>query len=319
MSASAIVTSVFRSLAISAATGALVLGVLVALHPFDTTVAAVTASPALSALETQIAQARDALRQTETALASVNGASQLAGPSGTGALDAQLAAAIDRADLARRHAQAIRDALASGREVASLAEIRDSVVVGQLLAQRSALEAEIAEQGARLGPSHPTMRALEAQRRALLAQISAQAAAIATALEAEATIEDSEISRLRSALGTPDAPTNTGDPIVDLRRKADLQQAELDRLMDAYFQEKSAPGTVLRDPLAGITNPINLLCAGLAALAALVIQLAIGLERRQARRRANADLDAWVADQDTIAALTTPVAPLPKTELRRAS
>jgi len=319
MSASAIVTSVFRSLAISAATGALVLGVLVVFHPFDTTVAAVTASPALTALETQIAQARDALRQTETALANVNGASQPAVTSGSGALDAQLAAAIDRADLSRRHAQAIRDALAAGREVASLAEIRDSVVVGQLLAQRSALEAEIAEQGARLGPSHPTMRALEAQRRALLAQISAQAAAIATALEAEATIEDGEIARLRSALGTPDASTNTGDTTVDLRRKADLQQAELDRLMDAYFQEKSAPGSVLRDPLAGLSNPVNLLCAGLAALAALVIQLAIGLERRQARRRANADLDAWVADQDTIAALTTPVAPLPKTELRRAS
>ena len=116
---------------------------------------------------------RGALRETEASLDAAKASGSTLSPDAASRAqhEAQLAAATERRDLALRHAEAIRTSLDAGVTPSSLAEIRDSVVIGQLLTQQVALDATIATEGARLRGNHPTMRALTAQRTALVTQI----------------------------------------------------------------------------------------------------------------------------------------------------
>jgi len=199
MSIGSVIGSTLRALVIAAATGAAAFGLLVVFQPFGktapTAAVTVTGSPEATALQGRIEALRVALRDSETALDAAKATSATASPDAASRAqyDAQIAAATERRDLALRHAEAIRTSLDAGVTPSSLAEIRDSVVIGQLLSQQVALDARIATDGARFRANHPTMRALTAQRNALTIQIGQEAANIAAALESEAKIDDAQI------------------------------------------------------------------------------------------------------------------------------
>lgn len=323
MSVRGAIAGTMRALLLAAATGGAAFGLLVVFHPFAaaTPGAVIAGTPEADDLHRRIEAARDALRQTDTAIAALQTEPAIAAPPDATGLDAQIAAVTERRDLAQRHAAAIRDALKAHADLGALAEIRDSVVIGQLLAQRSALDATIAEQGARFRPNHPTMRGLAAQRSALTAQIEAEATSIAAALDAEARLDATQLAQLQARrLATPSAPADAGTPpLAALQAQEAAQRASLDTLMDSYFGLPSTTTAAPRsDPILGALSPLNLLVVAIAAAAALAAQLGFALRRR--RLRHNADIAGWQHDRDPDLPLADrPSPPASPPVLRRAS
>lgn len=301
MSVTASLATGFRALVLAAAAAGAALGLLAVFHPFapPSATAIVTSGGDSDALRHRIDTARAGLADIQTALDNVNGRAVAVSPSGPDTslraqYEAQIADAIERRDLARRQAAAIREAMKLGLPIASLAGIRESVVIGQLLARQAALDAQIAEQGARFKKSHPIMRALFAQRDSLAVQIRAQAASIVAALESEAELDDKQIAVLQTQLGTaaaafPSLPTVNST----LAAKAAAQRAELDILMDAYFKLPSATAVASPSAPALLTLP-NLLVVAVAGIAALTFQIA--LVRRRHARDSVADMAMWEDD-----------------------
>jgi hypothetical protein len=307
MSLGSLIGGTFRALVIAAATGGAVFGLLVVFQPFGKPPAppaavTVSGSPAAAALQRQIEDARVALRDTEASLEAAKVA-----PTGISLdaasraqYEAQLAAATERRDLALRHAEAIRTSLDAGVTPSSLAEIRDSVVIGQLLTQQVTLDATIATEGARLRGNHPTMRALTAQRTALITQIRQEAANIASALEAEAKIDDAQIKLLEEQMPALSSAPEAADTAA-LEVAAAAQRAELDTLVDAYFNIPPATVTATTgsaapaDPLSAL----NIAVVGVATIATLLFQIVLASRRRRpARELSAADVAAWEADHD---------------------
>lgn len=321
MSIGGVISGSIRGLLIAAAAGAVVFGLLVVFHPFSPAQSStvIVGDPGADALRAKIASARDALAQTDAALGNVNAKSLsvVSSPAGGAAqIEAQIAAATERRDLAMRHAQAIRDALKSGADLSALAEIRDSVVVGQLLTQQAALDAQIAEQGARLKPNHPTMRALSGQKAALVTQIKAEAAGLAAALESEAKLDAAQFKLLQSQLdAAPAASTATPAAGGTLQAQASAQRSELDTLVDAYFNltPRTAAGSVSATA-PNILSPLNLFVVGVAVIAAAMFQIGLAFRRRRLRLEAAADLARWQRDRDPEQKSEPPMS-----ELRRAS
>jgi hypothetical protein len=307
MSVGSVIGGTLRALVIAAATGAAAFGLLVVFQPFGkaTTpppIVTVSGTPAATALQTRIEAARVSLRETEAALDRANQSVASISPDAASRAqyEAQIAAATERRDLALRHAEAIRTSLEAGVTPSSLAEIRDSVVVGQLLAQQVALDAQIAVEGARLQAGHPTMRALTAQRAALVSQIRQEAASIASALESEATIDDAQIRLLEGELPRL---AETAAPAADssaLATRAAAQRAELDGLVDAYFNIPPAT-TTTRPQAADAPDPlslVNLAVVAVAAIAAILFQLLLAVGRRRPPEPTAADIAAWQEDRD---------------------
>jgi succinoglycan biosynthesis transport protein ExoP len=308
MSVLSILAGTIRALVLAAATGVAAFGLLVVFQPFGRAVtepAAVTVSgsPAATALQRQIEALRIDLRDAEAARDAAK-ASALAAPSpaaaSRGQYEAQIAAATERRDLALRHAEAIRASLEAGVTPSSLASIRDSVVIGQLLTQQVTLDAQIAVEGARLRANHPTMRALNAQRTALAGQIRQEASSIAAALEGEARIDDAQIALLEAELpklleATP-APADTSG----LELRTVTLRAELDSLVDAYFNIPPATAATAQPATIDPLNASNLAVVGVAAVAALLFQILLAARRRRPEpaEPAETDVAAWAEDRD---------------------
>lgn len=318
MSLGTLIGGTVRALVIAAATGAAAFGLLVVFEPFGKTApppaVTVTGSPEATALQSRIEALRLALRDTETALdrAATNAGTISPDAATRAQYEAQIAAATERRDLARRHAEAIRASLDAGVTPSSLAEIRDSVVIGQLLAQQGALDVRIAVEGARFKANHPTMRALSAQRTALTTQIRREAASIASALEAEARIDDAQIKLLEEQLPALAQSPAAADTSA-LETRAAAQRAELDSLVDAYFNIPPAVTTSISarraaDPLS--LN--NLAVVGIAAVAALLFQIVLATRRRRSPRATAADVAAWDEDNDPEIAIVEEPEPLRK-------
>lgn len=316
-------TGFVRALLIAVATSAAVFGLLVVFHPFAPAFPTTTIAPAdtssADALHAQIETVRASLSQTEAALEQARGSTPIggtaSGSTSVARVEMQIAAAIERRDLARRHATAIREALKSGLVPSALPEIRDSVLVGQLLSQQAALEGQIAIESVRLRASHPVMKALVAQRESLALQIRAQATNIAAALEAEAELDDTQIRLLQSQPAAPSMATPPADT-SRLEAEASAERAQLDTMMDAYFAMRPAASVAATSSANPLSAP-NLAVISIAGLAALVFQLGLALRRR--RLAQEADLAAWQADHDEELARTSVPAAQPEAPLRRAS
>jgi hypothetical protein len=176
----------------------------------------------------------------------------------------------------------------------SLAAIRDSVVIGQMLTQQIALDAKIAVEGARLRANHPTMRALSAQRTALATQIRQEAASIAAALESEAKFDDAQIALLQSELTA--LPATAAPDTTALDARATAQRAELDGLVDAYFNIPAGTTAAPTAPPRDLLAPANIAVVAVAGLAALVFQILLAVGRRKARLKG--EITQWRADRD---------------------
>lgn len=304
MSVRSVIGGTIRGLVIAAATAGAAFGALVVFEPFGRTPAPVpaenAASPASAALQQRIEALRLSLRETEQAIEAASAISASGDAVTRAQYEAQIAAAIERRDLALRHAGAIRESLDAGVTPSSLAAIRDSVVIGQMLSQQVALDGQIAVDGARLRPNHPTMRALNAQRDALTAQIRQEAASIASALESEAKVDDTQIQLLQSQLP---ALTPWATDIASLEARAAAQRTELDGLVDAYFNipigTASAPAAAPRDLLSAP----NVAVVVVAVIAALLFQLLLAVRRYRTRI---SDREQWRADSDPDSASLAP-------------
>jgi hypothetical protein len=295
MSLRGAIGGIVRGTLVAAAVAVAAFGALAVLAPFGAPVPQqAVAPPAAAALAGRIEALRLSLRDTEAALDTARRQPAAGTP-----YEAQIAAATERRDLALRHARAIRGALKAGAPVAALSGIRDSAVIGQLLARQATLDGELAETGAQLRPTHPTMRALLAQRDTLAGQIRAEAASIAAALEAEAQFDDAQIALWHGEAPTPIATVDTGA----LEARAAADRAELDALVDAYFDIPAVAPAVT--PQADALAPANLTLAGLAGLIALALQV---LAARRRRVRERADLAAWRADSDLESSAAAPEA-----------
>jgi hypothetical protein len=311
MSVRSVSGGVVRGLIIAAAAAGAAFGALVVFEPFGRTPqpapAGVAAAPGSLVLQQRIEALRLSLRDTEMALDAAT--STPTGDSATRAqYEAQIAAATERRNLALRHAEAIRESLDAGVTPSSLAAIRDSVVIGQMLAQQVALDAQIAVESARLRANHPTMRALNAQRGALATQIKQEATSIATALESEARIDDAQIALLQSQLDA--LPATAAADAVGLEARAAAQRAELDGLVDVYFD---IPARAEAEPIApsrDLATPANLAVVAIAALAAIIFQILLAVRRR--RSSAMRDLAQWKTDSDPETVSSASVEPSPR-------
>lgn len=314
-------STLLRGLLVAALAGIAAFGVLVVFQPFAPrqAPAPVVETAARETLRQEIESLRAGLRATELSLENVNPAPAPSSPADgelRARLDAQIVTADERRDLALRHAAAIRDGLAAGVDISSLAGMRDSAIVGQLLAQRTALDITIAEQGARLRAAHPAMLALQAQRSALSRQIEAEAASIAAALDSEAQQDAAQIALLReqmppAASSAPTAPTPDASGLSARRAE---QQAQLEALMDAYFGVVPA-ATQAAQNSANPFGAANLLVILIAASATMLFHLALAWRRG---RRRHADIAQWETDQDP-AAPDAPFEHAAEPELRQAS
>jgi len=317
MSVGSVIGGTLRALILAVGTGAAAFGLLVVFQPFGKSPPAavtVVGSPEATALSERIEALRVTLRKSEAELDAAKVASAGSSPDAASRAqyEAQIGAATERRDLALRHAEAIRTSLDAGATPSSLAEIRDSVVIGQLLSQQVALDARIATDGARFKPNHPTMRALTAQRNALTIQIRQEAASIAAALEAEAKVDDAQIKLLEAELPRLAEQPATADTSL-LQTRVSAQRAELDGLVDAYFNVSPAAVTSTEanqatDPL----NAMNLSVVGVAAIAALLFQIVLAARRRRDPEPGRVDVVAWEADRDPEIVIVNEPEPLRK-------
>ncbi|MEO6013995.1 MAG: hypothetical protein ABIQ30_10485 [Devosia sp.] len=306
-------TKFVRGIFIVLATSAAAFGALVVFHPLDQIapqkITIASNGVEAKALEGRIEALRLAVRAAEISQMPVD-AQIVTGSVDTASraqFEAQIAAASERRDLALRHAKTIRDALGAGIPVSSFAEIRDSVVIGQLLSQQGALNAQVSIEGARLRPNHPTMRALTAQSTSLSAQIRQEAASIASALEAEARLDDAQVTLLQSQL-----PAEAMPPVARVASAPDAalaaQRAELDDLVDKYFNIPPATAPIATTSSSHeIFSAINIGLVVVAALAAIGLQLGLAVRRRKKAQTAN--IKAWRDDSDReVKTATTPAA-----------
>lgn len=156
---------------------------------------------------------------------------------------AQITAANERRNAAQSRAQLIRSLLESGQPVGGVSDVQASTIVQQLSQEMARLQGERAQQAATFLPSHPTIRALDAQIAEINTQISDEGRRVAQALEAQAQIEadlerslQAELERVKVTAGTN---TIEGVTLAELEREAAAQR----ELLNAYllrFTEASA-------------------------------------------------------------------------------
>jgi uncharacterized protein involved in exopolysaccharide biosynthesis len=155
----------------------------------------------------------------------------------------QITAANERRNAAQSRAQLIRSLLETGQSVGGVSDVQGSAVVQQLSQELARLQGERAQQAATFLPSHPTIRALDAQIAEINTQISNEGRRVAQALEAQAQIEADLEQSLRAELDrvkvTAGADTIEGVGLAELEREAFAQR----ELLNAYllrFTEASA-------------------------------------------------------------------------------
>ncbi|WP_338607049.1 GumC family protein [Pelagibacterium nitratireducens] len=156
---------------------------------------------------------------------------------------AQITAANERRNAAQSRAQLIRSLLESGQSVGGVSDVQSSAIVQQLSQEMARLQGERAQQAATFLPSHPTIRALDAQIAEIDTQISNEGRRVAQALEAQAQIEadleqslQAELERVKVTAGSD---TIEGVTLAELEREAAAQR----ELLNAYllrFTEASA-------------------------------------------------------------------------------
>lgn len=319
MSLLSAIGATLRAIVLALFAGAAAFGLLVVFEPFREPAAVravtVTGTAEATSLQQRIGALRIALSETEAALEGARSERAEGSPGATSTqYEAQIAAAAERRDLALRHAEAIRTSLEAGLTPSSLAEIRESVVIGQLLAQQVNLGARIATEGARLKANHPVMRGLHAQQAALATQIRQEVARIAVALEAEAKLDDEQIGLLKQRLQALAIQPPVAD-ISGIAMKAAAQRAELDGLVDAYLNIPPAAAVAQTEPSAAADplNVANIAVSGATTIAALLFLIVLAANRRQRGAEAKtADARAWEDDHDSEVVIASEPEPLRK-------
>ncbi len=297
-------------------------------------------------LQQEIDRLRLRVQQADTAVASFKVKNNLfTGSNATPLADQQLstvtqqiADAQQRKNTAEARAITIRQMLASGQSLDSIADVRESPSYQRLLDSRSALQADLAQKSTTLLGNHPTIKALKAQIRDLNAQLLDEGRKVADSLEAEANVEAALVKRLTADLGN--ARTNVGDAtkggvtLDGLEREAKAQRDLLESYLTKYSDalSRSADNAVLPDvrivseaaPSADPASPKVTFIVGMVAFVTAALQIggvvfgALLAGRTIGDRLAEEEVDAEIAESDEETEAVVAREPIAKREPRLA-
>ncbi|MDP2802087.1 MAG: Wzz/FepE/Etk N-terminal domain-containing protein [Phreatobacter sp.] len=164
-------------------------------------------------------------------------------------VNSQIAAARAQQSDAQTRARLLRDFLRSGRPVES-GEIVNSEIIRRLNEQRAAVLAQLAEQSSTLGPRHPRIAELQAQRVNLDGQVRSEAEKLVRVLENDARFAGARVEALQQNLDQVKRQAgNASEQEVQLRvleREAKSLRDQLETLL-ARYRDATA-----RDTLASL-------------------------------------------------------------------
>ena len=208
-------------------------------------------------LEQEIAKLRTKVQEAETAVANYRVENDLlqSGAGQTSILDQQLSAiaaqvtsAQERKNSAQTRASLIRGMLKAGQPIDGIADVRESLVIQNLIQSKATLQGELAQRSSTLLSNHPTIKALRAQIAAVESQIAAEGLKVAAALESEAQAEASleqslndDLARLKLSVSTATRDTVTLDGLQrEAKAQRDLLESYLARYSDAAGRTDSS-------------------------------------------------------------------------------
>lgn len=161
-------------------------------------------------------------------------------------VNSQIAAARAQQSDAQTRARLLRDFLRSGRPIES-GEIVNSEIIRRLNEQRAAVLAQLAEQSSTLGPRHPRIAELQAQRLNLDGQIRSEAEKLVRVLENDARFAGARVEALQQNLDQVKRQAGeASEQEVQLRvldREAKSLRDQLETLL-ARYRDASARDTL---------------------------------------------------------------------------
>lgn len=202
-------------------------------------------------------------------------------------LSNQITEAQERRSTAKSRADRIRGLLDSGQSLDSVSDVRDSVVVQELIQSRATLQAELAQRSSTLLPAHPVIKGLRAQISEIDRQVAEEARRVAETLDAEAEIEGNIEAALRDDLArlkiSVSAATKDNVTLAGLEREAkaqrDLLESYLARYNEALSQTESSSAlpdvrvVTLAAPAVQPASPKTALILAAVGFAALALQI----------------------------------------------
>jgi uncharacterized protein involved in exopolysaccharide biosynthesis/Mrp family chromosome partitioning ATPase len=177
-------------------------------------------------------------------------------------VNSQIAAARAQQSDAQTRARLLRDFLRTGRPIES-GEILNSEIIRRLNEQRAAVLAQLAEQSSTLGPRHPRIAELQAQRVNLDGQIRTEAEKLVRVLENDARFAGARVEALQQNLDQAKRQAGeASEQEVQLRvleREAKSLRDQLETLL-ARYRDASA-----RDTLAALPADARIISRALVS------------------------------------------------------
>lgn len=247
-------------------------------------------------LEEEIAKLRVKVQEAETAVANYRTDNDLfqSGTGQTSILDQQLSniatqitSAQERKNSAQSRANLIRGLLESGQPIDGVADVRNSLVIQNLMQSKATLQGELAQRSSTLLANHPTIKALRAQIAAIDAQIATEGRKVADALEAEARVEadleqslNDDLARLKLSISTATRDTVTLDSLQrEAKAQRDLLESYLARYSDAAARTDASSTlpdvrvVTIAAPSVTPASPKTGLILGAVAFVSLALQI----------------------------------------------
>lgn len=165
-------------------------------------------------------------------------------------VNSQIASARAQQSDAQTRARLLRDFLRSGRPIEA-GDILNSEIIRRLNEQRAAVLAQLAEQSSTLGPRHPRIAELQAQRANLEGQIRSEAEKLVRVLENDARFAGARVEALQQNLDqAKKQASEASEQEVQLRvleREAKSLRDQLETLL-ARYRDASARDTLTNLP-----------------------------------------------------------------------
>jgi len=165
-------------------------------------------------------------------------------------VNSQIASARAQQSDAQTRARLLRDFLRSGRPIEA-GDIVNSEIIRRLNEQRAAVLAQLAEQSSTLGPRHPRIAELQAQRANLEGQVRSEAEKLVRVLENDARFAGARVEALQQNLDqAKKQASEASEQEVQLRvleREAKSLRDQLESLL-ARYRDASARDTLTNLP-----------------------------------------------------------------------
>lgn len=177
-------------------------------------------------------------------------------------VNSQIASARAQQSDAQTRSRLLRDFLRSGRPIES-GDVINSEIIRRLTEQRAAVLAQLAEQSSTLGPRHPRIAELQAQRSSLEAQMRSEAEKLVRVLENDARFAGARVEALQQTLDqVKRQASQASEQEVQLRvleREAKSLRDQLETLL-ARYRDASA-----RDTLAALPADARIISRALVS------------------------------------------------------